>query len=250
MINIHIIYSSIVVLSTLLITLIAWPLLDIELSKLFYTETHGFIYRNNYLVLLFFKLIPILTKLFIFICISYYLFYKLLKYNKTSRILSTLSLYLIISALIGPGLIVNYIFKENFGRARPKEISYFNGKKSFTPAASISDQCTHNCSFSSGHAAMAYYFTALGYVFVLRNNIYNNSKTKPYILTSKYISEKKTFTLIYIICLVFGSLVGFSRVLMGGHFVSDVIASCCVVLMTNHLLYLFWSKKVIPKLLL
>lgn len=129
------------------------------------------------------------------------------------------SFYFIFTTAIGSGLVVNSVFKENFGRARPMTIQDFGGTKNFSGPLVISDQCKHNCSFSSGHAAMGYSLTSLAYIF-------------------SYIY----FTRIYSLVLIFGSLVGFSRILMGAHFLSDVIASCLVVLIINHLIYL-WQKK-------
>jgi lipid A 4'-phosphatase len=174
------------------------------------------------------------------------LLYRLLKYKGYKNLLFSSGFYLVIAGITGPGLIVNYIFKENFGRARPAQTTNFNGSKNFSPALYISNQCYHNCSFSSGHAAMAYYFTALAYTLAL----YNLKKSKELhlseessLLSSSLLHKKKNiFTITYIIVLVFGSVVGFSRILMGGHFLSDVVASCWIVLSVNYLLYLWWQK--------
>jgi len=243
MINTHLIYSTIIISGFSLVILIFCPNLDIGFSKFFYSNIQGFIYKNNFLVLYLFKVIPIATKLLTASCIAY-LLYKLLKYKKLKNILLSSTFYLIITGLIGPGLIVNCILKENFGRARPMQTTYFNGFKSFSPALFISDQCNHNCSFSSGHAATAYYFTVFAYM-----SSYNNLQL-PNLLTLKRKVKKPselqkknfTFNTIYIIGLLFGSLVGLSRILMGGHFLSDVIASCFIVLIVNHLLYLWWQR--------
>jgi lipid A 4'-phosphatase len=140
-----------------------------------------------------------------------------------------IALYLILTCSIGPGLIVNHLFKENVGRPRPSQITSFNGIKEFIPIFAMSDQCNHNCSFPSGHAAMGYYFSALAYAFALYRS--GNSSSD--------------FTKIYLSAILFGSLVGFSRILMGGHFLSDVVASCFIVLTINHLLY-FCIKQLKP----
>jgi len=247
MINIHLIYSTIIISGLSLVILILYPNLDIGFSKFFYSNTQGFIHKNNSLVLYLFKVIPIATKLLTASCIAY-LLYKLLKYKKLKNVLLSSTFYLIITGLIGPGLIVNCILKENFGRARPMQTTYFNGSKNFSPALFVSDQCNHNCSFSSGHAAMAYYFTVFAYMLASYNNLQLSNlltlkrKVKKPSEPSALRKKNFTFTAIYIIGLLFGSLVGLSRVLMGGHFLSDVVASCFIVLIVNHLLYLWWQR--------
>ena len=73
--------------------------------------------------------------------------------------------FLLACLLLGPGLLVNTIIKDNsVGRARPVQVQEFAGEKTFTPAFAYSGQCQRNCSFVSGHAAMGFYFIALGWV--------------------------------------------------------------------------------------
>lgn len=57
--------------------------------------------------------------------------------------------------VLGPGLLVNVILKQNWGRARPSTIVDFGGDKLFTPPFEIAGQCARNCSFVSGEAASA-----------------------------------------------------------------------------------------------
>ena len=63
--------------------------------------------------------------------------------------------YLFLVLILGAGLIVNGVFKDDFGRARPRDIVEFGGSKRFTPAFVISRECDRNCSFSSGDGAGA-----------------------------------------------------------------------------------------------
>lgn len=55
---------------------------------------------------------------------------------------------------VGPGLIVNALLKLEVGRARPAYIQEFGGDLRFTPMMQVTDQCSWNCSFSSGEVAM------------------------------------------------------------------------------------------------
>ena len=108
--------------------------------------------------------------------------------------------YLLVSLVAGPGLLVNGLFKEHWGRARPFDLVAFGGNKAFTPALVISDQCTHNCSFVSGHAALAFWTVAFALLF-----------RKPWRCVAVAMA------------LLYGFLVGLVRVAQGSHFLSDVV---------------------------
>jgi len=107
-------------------------------------------------------------------------------------------LFLFLSLLIGPGLLVNTVFKNNsIGRARPSQVVEFGGENQFTPAWVYSGACATNCSFVSGHASMGFYFIALGWLMRSRRWFW--------------------------IGLGIGSLVGVTRIVQGGHFLSDTV---------------------------
>ena len=219
MINNRLVNISLIVFGFLSLIFVIFPSFDIKISELFYLKEFGFKYKEHYAVVLFYNAIPLLTKTFVFICILY-LLYILIKSKNFKKALSSWAFFLIISALIAPGITVNSLLKENFGRARPREIVEFGGTKNFSRAFAFSDQCPKNCSFSSGHAAMGYYFSSIAYV-----------------------ARSLYFARIYITSILFGSIVGLSRIIMGGHFASDIIVSAFLVLLLNHLIYLLWKKK-------
>jgi len=58
--------------------------------------------------------------------------------------------------VIGPGIIVNTVFKGYSGRPRPAQIENFGGKEKFLPVWQ-KGVCRDCKSFSSGHAAIGYY---------------------------------------------------------------------------------------------
>jgi lipid A 4'-phosphatase len=216
-INNYLVNISLIITAFLTFLLVLFPEVDISFSQLFFSEESGFLYQENFLVYQLYALLPLLTKLFILVCLLY-LVYLIIKYRSYKRILRSGVFFLVIAAAISPGLVVNEVFKENFGRARPRHIEEFNGKREFTGAFTMSDQCKRNCSFSSGHAAMGYFLTAIAYT---TNLLY--------------------FNRIYLIGIVFGSLVGLSRIVMGGHFLSDVLASAFVVLFLDHVIFILWQ---------
>ena len=216
-INNYLVNISLIITAFLTFLLVLFPEVDISFSQLFFSEESGFLYQENFLVYQLYALLPLLTKLFILVCLLY-LVYLVVKYRSYKRIMRSGVFFLVIAAEISPGLVVNEVFKENFGRARPRHIEEFNGKREFTGAFTMSDQCKRNCSFSSGHAAMGYFLTAIAYT---TNLLY--------------------FNRIYLIGIVFGSLVGLSRIVMGGHFLSDVLASAFVVLFLDHVIFILWQ---------
>lgn len=212
-----------------MLALVIYPNLDYCVFAFFHQKNQGFTHANNQVVRLLHLSIPWLSKLF-FLSIIIAMIHTLWKNKSLKKLASSYLSYLLVACIIGPGIIVNYLFKGHFGRARPSQILDFGGLKKFSPAFKISDQCLTNCSFSSGHAAMAFYFTSLAYALLLEKN---NSTT---------LLNKFSCTTIYIIFIIFGCLVSLSRILMGGHFLSDVITSCFVVLTINHLLYIYWKN--------
>jgi lipid A 4'-phosphatase len=67
-----------------------------------------------------------------------------------------------LSALvIGPGLLVNGILKEYWGRPRPASTDLFGGQHPFVPAGQWSDECLRNCSFVSGEASSIFWLVCL-----------------------------------------------------------------------------------------
>lgn len=112
--------------------------------------------------------------------------------------------FLILIVLLGPGLLVNTVFKDHWGRPRPREVRQFGGDKEFhhpwQPGISGKGK-----SFPSGHAAAAF-VTAAPYYF--------------------YRKEKKTVARVWLAGgMIFGMLMGMARILQGGHFLSDVLWS-------------------------
>ena len=59
------------------------------------------------------------------------------------------------SLIIGPGLLVNLVLKEHWGRPRPWQTLDFGGQLDFVQVGSMAGKCVSNCSFVSGEAAGA-----------------------------------------------------------------------------------------------
>ena len=119
---------------------------------------------------------------------------------------------------VGPGLIVNGVFKGFWGRARPYEIIELGGNKLFSPALAISDQCHWDCSFVSGH-------TAIGF----------------WLLSCALLAPEKYRRRAVAAAVCFGMLLGAARIAQGMHFVSDVagaaLVTVAVVVIAYRMLY-------------
>ena len=72
--------------------------------------------------------------------------------------------FVVVAGVLGPGMVVNWGFKENWQRARPYQVENFGGPQKFSRAAVISDQCNNNCSFVSGHVSCGVFLISLGLV--------------------------------------------------------------------------------------
>ena len=107
--------------------------------------------------------------------------------------------FIVVFSVLGPGLIVNHVFKDHWDRARPRAIVEFGGEKSFTPPLAIADQCERNCSFVSGEASYGFAYAALAFLVAPR-------------------WRRRVFWA----AVGFGSVVGAFRMLVGAHFLSDV----------------------------
>jgi lipid A 4'-phosphatase len=62
---------------------------------------------------------------------------------------------------LGPGLLVNGILKDHWGRPRPVSTELYGGALPFVPAGQWSDACPSNCSFVSGEAASIFWLVCL-----------------------------------------------------------------------------------------
>ena len=118
--------------------------------------------------------------------------------------------YLIASLLIGPGLIVESLLKTQSGRARPRDTTVFGGDDPFAPALWLADSCDRNCSFVSGHAALAFWVTAFAFLL------------------------PKAYRLHGLIAgIALGALMGLARIAEGAHFLSDVFYAGVIVVGLN-----------------
>lgn len=125
------------------------------------------------------------------------------------------ALFLLASLALGPGLVVNTVFKDHWGRARPAQIVEFGGTEKFTPAFVPSNQCDRNCSFPAGDPSIGFYLVSVAFL-----------------VPDPWWRRRSIAA-----ALALGTGLGFVRMAQGGHFLSDVVAAGFLVYGTSWLLY-------------
>ena len=200
-----------------------FPNLDIHFSKLFFyeekfiSEKHIFIKNLRSFLKDFMIVISVFSLLLI---VAGLLFKKKVFFLKSRTKLILLGF--IVGPVIGCGLIANFYFKDNWGRARPINIQEFGGDKIYAKPFIISDQCKKNCSWIGGEASAAFSF--ITGTIILKNPIY------------------------LIINLIFGIVVSLCRIAMGGHFLSDnifaMIFMIYLAILYKYFVFLYLKKNV------
>ena len=107
--------------------------------------------------------------------------------------------YLFSCLIIGTGIVVNSIFKNLWGRARPNDTIQFGGEEPFTIPWLNVDYCSTNCSFVSGD--VSFFTLSLALLIIFNKTSWN------------------TFAYASIL------LISLLRIMEGDHFLSDTIMS-------------------------
>ncbi len=125
---------------------------------------------------------------------------------------------------LGPGLLVNAVLKDNWGRARPSQVVEFGGTKRHDPPLLPTDQCARNCSFVGGEAAYAFSFMGLGFLPGPRR------RRRAWLAFGA----------------AFGAAVSAVRIAQGGHFVSDCLMAAILMLLLGWGLYALLFRMPLP----
>ena len=194
--------------------LVAFPGIDLFVSALFFEpERHIFILRSHPLGDFVRKTLPYL--LFALAGVTVVLGGAGAWQKRSLGGISPRAAAFVVTALaLGPGLVVNTLLKDHWGRPRPSTIAEFFGPNSYVRALIPSDQCLVNCSFPSGHAALGFWMVAFALLVPGRWR-------RPAVMAA----------------LLFGGLVGLVRIAQGGHFLSDVAFSGVIVVGLTRWLY-------------
>ncbi|WP_164503792.1 phosphatase PAP2 family protein [Rickettsiales endosymbiont of Stachyamoeba lipophora] len=204
------------IFSLIAIGLMIYPEIDIFISSLFYHPSQRFWLEHSKVAVF----TNTLVKYFIVMLVLGVGILQAWLFRGKKTILYLNVLYLTLTLIIGPAVTVNQLLKEHWGRARPSQIEEFGGSKQFTPALIISNNCMDNCSFASGHASMAFWITSLAFI----------------------AQTTKMRRQLFIFGVMAGLAMGFMRIIMGRHFLSDIVFAGIIVIAINYIIYKLFLK--------
>jgi lipid A 4'-phosphatase len=126
--------------------------------------------------------------------------------------------FVLLSGLIGAGLLTNVIFKGHWGHPRPDIIAEFGGEAVYLPPFA-KGTAGGGESFPSGHVSIAFSFLAIWFVW---------RRSRP-----------KAARICLVAVLILGGLEGMGRMVRGRHFLSDVLWGAYIPYLVCFLLYYF-----------
>lgn len=206
---------SIIVFSLLVIAsavFFIWPSIDLHVSHQFFNTysyaegplTTGQFFMRGPIFKLAQKLVDILfaTTLIVSGCLVVFAWYK----KKRHLLLG--SAFIFLSFALGPGLLVNAILKNHWGRPRPYYTQGFIWHKPYVRVWEISNECDHNCSFVSGDSSTAFAFLAFAFL--------------PF-------RKRRWKVLLAGLSVFYFALNGMLRIIHGAHYISDVVIGALLV---------------------
>ncbi|HKQ12854.1 MAG TPA: phosphatase PAP2 family protein [Steroidobacteraceae bacterium] len=188
-----------------------FPGIDLFISRLFFNQ--GFYLSRQWWTMLMHESMGYFLGLSLASVVALCIWNKMTKRN-VCGVDAKRVVYLFLVLVLGAGVIVNMALKDNFGRARPRDVVEFGGLKHYTPPFVISGECGKNCSFASGEAAGGFFGLALAMAL---------SRRRALLAAGAGI----------------GALVSFCRIASGAHFFSDTVVSFFVMLIVADVLYYY-----------
>jgi lipid A 4'-phosphatase len=190
-----------------------FPGIDLWAAGLFYRPGDGFFLSSWGPVRAVYAAVPYLTDAVVIGVVALYLL-GLRRGRPVWRFDGRGAAFLLLALALGPGLLVNTVLKDHWGRARPTQVTEFGGTQIFSPAPLPADQCARNCSFPAGHPAMGFYLVSFALLLQDRRRSAAAGAA-----------------------VAVGALVGVARMAQGGHFLSDVVFSGLLVCGVSLLLH-------------
>lgn len=125
--------------------------------------------------------------------------------------------FLLLTVVIGPGLVINAVFKDHWNRPRPRDIVELGGAMRYAPP--ILPTGDGGASFPCGHCSVAFLYAAGWWVWKRRRPVLARVSLA--------------------VGIVAGFALGLGRMSAGGHFLSDVVWSALLALGIAHALYYY-----------
>jgi membrane-associated phospholipid phosphatase len=212
-------------LVSLLVTLslsaffVAFPGIDLGISRLFYVEGVGFP-AGRIEALKTFRAFGQYFPLALTVALVAGLVLKLVYPSRPSLFPPRFTLYFASLFLLGPALTVNGILKPLFDRPRPRNIIDFGGTDTFVQAWGLGGGIFDDRSFVSGEAAVVVCLIPLAFFVPV---VWRRS--------------------VFVLLSVFAALTALNRIAFGAHFLSDVlIASGLMATLAIGLAHLIYGR--------
>jgi membrane-associated phospholipid phosphatase len=206
---------AIAILFCLVVTIVflAAPAIDLAFSRLFYDPATGFAASRDPALRMLRTAADIAVRGIVLVLLLSVLF-KIALPSRRSLVPPRVTLFLLSSLALGPGLLVNLILKDHWGRPRPVAIEAFGGSAPYVEVWRMTGYCARNCSFVAGEASSAIWLTALAFVVPHRYRL-------PVLLVTA----------------IFALAASLNRIAFGGHFLSDVLLSWGLTALVIAILY-------------
>lgn len=192
---------------------LVWPAIDLWMSGLFYDPSQGFAAGRNDGLKIFRKAADWAMWL-IAIGVLLSLIVKIAFPDRKGVVPARASLFLLSTLILGPGLVVNLLLKEHWGRPRPVMVTDFGGDMPYVEVWRITDYCARNCSFVAGEASSALWLTAIALVV-----------------------PRAWRWPVFIVAGILAVALSLNRIAFGGHFLSDVLLSWGLTALVIAILY-------------
>jgi lipid A 4'-phosphatase len=145
-------------------------------------------------------------------CLGASLVLKIIRPERQMWIPGRAVIFIALTFVLGPGILVNWALKEHWSRPRPAEVVEFGGDKPFMPWWDPRGACEQNCSFVSGETSTATWTLAAAVLI-------------PGAMGTVAIGTAVTYTIAMAVM----------RLLVGGHFFTDVVFA---ILFTSLLIWI------------
>ncbi|MEZ0328996.1 MAG: phosphatase PAP2 family protein [Dissulfuribacterales bacterium] len=153
--------------------------------------------------------------------------------RKDLKIWLRYGIFMVLGIAIGPGLLVNVVFKDHWGRPRPKALVEFGGSEYYVPPLKFNESGDGR-SFPCGHASAGFSLVSLW--FIRRDLKRGDDADKSFV---KSIVLKVPQHAPLLLALAWGGILGWVRMKQGGHFLSDVLWSAYITFGVHYALWLW-----------
>ncbi len=189
-----------------LVGLVLWPRADLIVAGWFFRPDDGGFFLSNNSVFFLLNKVAYKGARLIGLALILLAIVSFVRKKPTLGLNTKACVFLFLGLVLGPGIIVNGVFKDHWGRARPAEVTEFGGAAHFSPALVPANQCDRNCSFVSGDGAFGFFLPALAYVVPL-------------------VRSRRVFWG----GMALGATFSIARVMAGAHFLSDTLFAALFV---------------------